>query len=230
MIEETSSVTFQAGENLPESASTGEQKQESATQETYITREEAKAMADAAAETALRKAQSLFDKGRDGILKRVQADLQALEKGFDLQTKAGVPVTPEQRDAAKQKVIAAALTEAEPELPQKSETVQPSGTAPNPEAGPDPITAEAWAMMKAADVTIEDTDPEMKLVDQSGTSALKFLRSIEVAIEAKKARLATPVEARIPGPASGAAVQPASPYAGMTPYELFAKAYSKQRR
>jgi len=48
----------------------------------------------------------------------------------------------------------------------------------------------AIAMMEEADCFIEDDDPELKLIDMNTGSSRKFIKSIDVAIEAKQKRLA----------------------------------------
>lgn len=83
---------------------------------------------------------------------------------------------------------------------------QPSETVAQPPAGQqaassetettDPVDAAAFAMMEAAGVMLEDTDPEAQNLDR--TSQKAYLASLAKAIQAKQARVSTSPGARMP--------------------------------
>jgi hypothetical protein len=187
MGEDTKSVAFQGAGQPPVTPSpVAEAVQGNVKVPEYITREEAQRMAQEASEAAFRKAQGLIDKGNAGTLKQVQGKLKALEDMFKLQEKVGMTVTPEQKDKMKNDVLMQAFTETPESTPIPAGN-QPAQVGTQDEAEQDPVTAEAWQMMKDAGITIEDNDPETKTLDQS--SPYKFLKSIDAAIAAKKARI-----------------------------------------
>lgn len=192
-------IAFQGPGQVPAPASPpAEQPQGNASQPEYITRQEAQRMAEDAAEAAFRKAQGLLDKRSDGLLKKVQTDIRNIEQAIDLQKKAGIVITPEQEDKLKQQAYMRALSESE-SAPQPGEGAT-SSASPAPAGAPaaqpaaqveplDPVSAEALNMMQVAGVSIEESDPEYQTIDQN--SPYRFLKSVEAAIVAKKARLAS---------------------------------------
>jgi hypothetical protein len=212
----TQPVAFQAPGQGPENASPqvesqqgapveGEQEQGKATPE-YLTKEEFEARLEAALSDRFKRVQSFVDKSNDTVLKKVQADLQAITTAFDLQRKAGMAVTAEQENAAKQQVLMKALSEGgsvvEKPEPATAAGQPPAQGRPAPaEPAVDPITAEALNMMRTAGVEIEDGDPEIALIKQDSPYA--FLKSIETAIAAKRERLNVPPENLIPGVGGG---------------------------
>jgi hypothetical protein len=170
------------------------QEQAPGKQPEYITREEATRLAQQAAEEAYRKAQGLFDKGRDGILKKVQSDLQALTKSLELQKQAGFQITPDQESALRNQVIQRALSEPEAPAPPQPSSNQPAqaGTqgAEDNGAPHNEYEAAAFALFDSTGILIEQTDPEAAQLDNSSGPA--WLTSVAKAIEAKRTRLASP--------------------------------------
>lgn len=156
-----------------------------------------------AEEKAFRRAQGLVEKTNSGVLKKVQENMAALEKSFKLQADAGFPVAPEQAERLKAQVLQQAFTEPEPAPPPAPAQAADAGPqrAPGaPEAADlDPVNAEALSMMRLAGVTIEDSDPEAKLIDQASPYA--FLKSVDKAIEAKRTRLGTAQQSTPAAPA-----------------------------
>lgn len=205
-------VVGQGQGQAPEAAPTEQAQGTTTEQSEFVTRAEAQRVADAAAEAALRKAQSMFDRGRDGILKKVQSDLATIAETIERQRAIGVEVTPEQEEAMKSRVLARALDE-----PVATDAASPAKTAPQPEAAQetlDPVSAEALGMMQAAGVTIEDDDPEFGQIVQ--TSPYAFLKSVEAAIAAKQERLALPPAGRVAGVPGAAGVASSNPIANIT--------------
>lgn len=150
-----------------------------------------------AEEKAFRRAQGLVEKTNSGVLKKVQENMAALEKSFKLQADAGFPVAPEQAERLKAQVLQQAFTEPEPAPPPAPAPAAQPGA---PEAADlDPVNAEALSMMRLAGVTIEDSDPEAKLIDQASPYA--FLKSVDKAIEAKRTRLGTAQQSTPAAPA-----------------------------
>lgn len=144
----------------------------------------------AANELTEARVQSIVESAIEGMLRKVQSNNAKFENRIkDEVTKriadlsaAGVEVTPDQ---AKQleKVVRAR------EEPQPTE-IKPA--AATPQAQPDgetvdPVTQAGYELMETLGVDLEDGDPEARLIDHS--SSLKYLKSLETALEEKKARL-----------------------------------------
>ncbi len=82
------------------------------------------------------------------------------------------------------------IADAYSQEPPPTNTEPPAEPKPgNQNVAADPITAEAWRLMQAAGIIINDDDPEAEKLDQS--SGYAFLRSIEAAIETKRQRIPT---------------------------------------
>lgn len=201
------------------------QEPSSAPQPKFITLEEAQKLANQAAldaeERAFRRAQGLVSKADNRITEKVKQDLAALQSMITLQKSAGIEVTPMQEAQLRNQIIANAYSQGE--LPP---TNTEQATKPKPveqEVAADPITAEAWRLMQAAGIIINDGDPEAEKLDQS--SGYAFLRSIEAAIESKRQRIAsTPMQApgRTPTGAGATGAHQANPIQDITdPAELF---------
>ncbi len=166
------------------------QEPSSAPQPKFITLEEAQKLANQAAleaeERAFRRAQGLVSKADNRITEKVQAKLNALTETINMQKSAGIEITPMQEAALRNKVIADAYSQ-EPPPTNAEPPAEPNPGDQNVAA--DPITAEAWRLMQAAGIIINDDDPEAEKLDQS--SGYAFLRSIEAAIETKRQRIAS---------------------------------------
>lgn len=134
----------------------------------------------AAVEEAFRRAQGYYEKGQVKVQERMR-QMEATLKA------AGVTVDDQTRDRMKQAI--AAEVSKEPETPPAGTPTgsQQAGQPEKPPENLDPISTEAYAMQRQAGVFIEDNDPELSMIEQ--TSPYAFLRSIERAIEAKKARI-----------------------------------------
>lgn len=164
-------VMDQASGQTPGAVSSGEQAQGSGD---FITREEFV--------KELRKAQSQFDKAATSISTKVKAKLDQVEATLKY---AGQEVTPEMRQALRQRIVEDALFEAD--QPSSPASANQPAQADRGDVGE--INAAAFAMMKEAGIHIDENDPEAQSLDQ--TNAYKFFKSLEVAIEAKKQRLAS---------------------------------------
>ena len=202
------------------------QEPSSAPQPKFITLEQAQALANQAAldaeERAFRRAQGLVSKADNRITEKVKQDLAALQGMITLQKSAGIEVTPMQEAQLRNQIIANAYSQGEPPLTHTEQPAEPKPEAPSSEAA-DPITAEAWRLMQAAGIIINDNDPETEKLDQS--SGYAFLRSIEAAIEAKRQRItSTSMQApgRTPTGAGATGAYQANPIQDITdPAELF---------
>lgn len=231
MTEQTQPVAFQGPGQAPEipSPQPVEGEQGKATPE-YVTKEEAQRLAKEAAAEALRQAQSLFDKGNDRTMKKVQADLQNLSKSLDLQRKAGIEVSPEQEETLRQRVISQVLSAPDqPESPPATQAAQAQAPA-KPAEELDPINAEARKMEAAAGVVVAEDDPEFKtiIVNRSG---YEFLKSVEAAIAAKKERLGMPPENAIPNLGGGTNNADPNPIKNITnPDKLIKMGYEQRKR
>lgn len=183
--DQTKAVEFSQGGQPGGEASPPEP--QSAAQPKYLTMEEAQHLAQEAEERAFRRAQGLYDKRSEGIEKRVQTALEGLGNTLTALKANGLEITPEVEARLRAGELERALT-APSASPPSTEPgpAQDPGQEPDEEPG-DPITAEAWTMMREAGVTIEPGDPEAKTLDNS--SGYRFLKSVEAAIEAKRARL-----------------------------------------
>ncbi len=155
----------------------------------FLTRTEAETLFKNLENKFVSRTQGLLDSMSSSVQKRVQVDLQALQKVLEAQKVAGVEISPEQENALKQQTVMSVLTE-EPEAPAEPEpqTIPPEQGQPGEQKGaPDPITQAAWSMMEERKVEILDEDPEAKTLDTS--SPYKFLLSLDKAITAKETRL-----------------------------------------
>jgi len=207
-------------------------------QQEFLTRTEAETLFKNLEDKFVSRTQGLLDSMSNSVQKRVQADLQSLQKVLETQKAAGVEITPEQENALKQQTVMSVLTE-EPEAPAESEpqTISPEQGQPGEQKGaPDPITQAAWSMMEERKVEILDEDPEAKTLDTS--SPYKFLLSLDKAITAKETRLQKeppPEEeqttgspqGRIPGAGAGGATGSLLPD-GTPPMERLNSYYKKK--
>ena len=162
----------------------------------YITQEELTRLLQDTENKAFQRAQSLYDKGQG----RVQAELKRVNDSIEQMRKHGVDVPPEKVKAMQDEAVRTALIEAPPEEPKIAPQSKTSA-----DAAPDPVTAEAWRMMKEAGVVLDESDPEMGKLDQEH-GPYKFLQSVEAAIADKQRRLLSQTkspEARLPGITGG---------------------------
>lgn len=189
----------QAGE--PGAASQAEPNAQQPGGAKFVTFEEAQRMATEAAERALRQAQSMTDKSESRIKREITDRMAKIAEATDLLKAAGVEITPEVTERVRQAVVMESLTKGS-DPGQPSAPATPSQAAPNAgsEPNPDEITAQAHRMMSQAGVWIEQGDPEVAQLSQDSPYA--FLHSVELAINAKKARMTARQQAA--GPAPGA--------------------------
>ncbi len=164
---------------------------------------------------------------------------QAVEAKVAQLKQLGITPTPEQTQALTQKVQQdlgqqpAAPTPSLPTPPTPAPTApSPTGQAPAPQSGEavDPVTAEAYAIMKQhgleGEAVISENDPEFALIDQKTQSPYAFLKSVEQAAVAKAVRLQRDPAARSPTLAAGGGA--GNPIANITdPYELLKGALTK---
>jgi len=156
----------------------------------FVTQEEALQIAKQAAAEATRTLQSQFDKGTNTIFNKVQAELAQMKSLIALQRQAGMQIPPEQEQAIQNQIIASAFN-APPEPPPPSSGQPAQAAQPGAEDDGKPSNeweATAYALMEEAGIVIEPTDPEAASLDTK--DGYHWVRSIERAIEAKRARLA----------------------------------------
>lgn len=162
----------------------------------YITQDELSRLLQETENKAFQRAQSLYDKGQG----KVQAELKRVNDSIEQMRKHGIDVPPEKVKAMQDEAVRTALTEAPPE----EHKIAPQSKV-SADAAPDPVTAEAWRMMKEAGVVLDESDPEMSKLDQEH-GPYKFLQSVEAAIADKQRRLLSQTkspEARLPGITGG---------------------------
>jgi len=225
VVEPTSNGTPPGQPQVTPPAQAG-QEPSSASQPKFITLEEAQKLANQAAldaeERAFRRAQGLVSKADNRITEKVKQDLAALQSMITLQKSAGIEVSPQQEAQLRNQIIANAYSQGEQPPPHTEQQEKPNPEAPSSEAA-DPITAEAWRLMQAAGIMINDGDPEVEKLDQS--SGYAFLQSIEAAIETKRQRIAsTSMQApgRTPTGAGATGAHQANPIQDINdPDELF---------
>jgi hypothetical protein len=140
--------------------------------EGYITRAEAEKLR----QDIINEARSYSDKGRvrvENAVKEVTNSVASLRN-------LGQAITPEQEKSLRDAAIQKAMIEPEPVL---------DGSAP--QAGPqEGIDPELLVIQRDAGIELFDGDPELAVLDRSG-GAHKFYKSVEAALSAKKARLAS---------------------------------------
>ena len=164
----------------------------------FITLEDAQRLADQAEERAYRRAQGLVDKADNRIGKQVREAVDKVKSDIALMRNDGVEIS----EQLEQEMVNNATREAYQSPPPESDTVSSDpGDRPT-----DPVTAEAWRMMEAAGISIDDGDPELEMLNQESEYA--FLHSVEQAIAAKKKRLdgagtQTPETTRLPTTVGG---------------------------
>ena len=167
----------QAGQPEPSAAKAQPEKQEGQ-QPTYVTKDELRA----ALEEQKRQLQSQSDKAQD----RIRKEMERL-------TKMGV--TPDQA-----KVRDVVLSEMEQESPPPPQT-----TAKPKAEEADPVVKLAQATLKKMGIeSIDENEPEAKLVNTTTDDPVEFLASVKEAGKAKLLRLQKQQDptARIPGLAS----------------------------
>lgn len=127
-------------------------------------------------------------------IQSMQAKMEErVKKDFERQVKTlyelGIKLTPEQ--AAKlQEDTRRSFAEAEKDGQQSPANPQPAQDSAKQKTEIHPVVATANEIMKAAGVTIDDNDPEIKLVDSKTQDPLEFLQSVRNAANAKAKRLA----------------------------------------
>jgi hypothetical protein len=167
----------------------------------FVTAEEAQRMAQEAGEKAFRRAQSLVDQSTTRLANTINERVEAIKQGMTI---AGQTLTPEQEAQLRQKVAIDAMST----IPQPQDPAsQP------PQAGAEPTNwVDATAGRFAAEVGgIADTDPEVGMVKVNAATPDEYLFSVQQAVAAKKARIASTQQLPPQHPAAGI------PAAGLLP-------------
>lgn len=172
---------------------------EGASQDRTITLAEAQRLIQDAVDRSLRASQSLTDKSEARIRKDIQDRLNQIDQARKTFEAAGVQITPEINEKIRRQVIDDSLLGDGGVLPGQGQPAQggreqPLNVQGSAQAEPqmaaaanDPISQTALTMMQEAGVTVLDTDPEAAALDYSSPRA--FLRTLDQAIEAKRARI-----------------------------------------
>ena len=165
----------QAGQPEPQSEQTNVQQPE------YLTKQEAVNLVNELAAKQFQALQSMQAKQENRVKDEVEKRLQVL-------TAAGLTPTPEQaariQDATRQQFA---------EMDEANTAIANQGDAQAPmmqQQAIHPVIATANEIMRKAGVTINDNDPELKLIDQNTDDELTFLNSVQSAVIAKAKRLA----------------------------------------
>lgn len=157
----------------------------------YITMEQAQALITQAREETIRQAQSLTDKAESRIQKTVAERFKSVEDAYKILNN-GQDMPAEQKEAARQKVIAQVLSE-------QPSNQQPGGQGGQPGANGQQMDPDMQAELEYTDrfttdlyeeygLSLEEEDPEVKNLNFSSPGA--FRKSLRPALEAKKVRLA----------------------------------------
>lgn len=126
--------------------------------------------------------QSMQAKMEDRVKKEFERQLKSLSE-------VGIKLTPEQ--AAKlQDDTRRSFAESEKEGQHSTANPAPAQDVAKQNTEIHPVVATANEIMRAAGVTIDDNDPEIKLVDNTTKDPLEFLQSVRNAANAKAKRLA----------------------------------------
>jgi len=148
---------------------------------------------------AFRAAQSDQAKREKAILLQVTAQVNNL-RGI------GVELNDAQVQAMKQQALESQGEEEGTPAPGQAQTPQSlSRGATTPAAAPDPVAdlvnAQVADLYQESGVTIEQDDPEASTLDM--TNPVLFMKTLRNAVEAKKIRLETSPQARIPAVGRG---------------------------
>lgn len=138
-----------------------------------------------------RSLQSSTDKSIAAVKREVANQIKQIEQAY---ASAGIEITDEAKAKIKQKAIENVLLspDDEKQSPAPSTENAPGQARPaETQERMDPVTAEAHSYLQAAGVSIDESDPEYKLIEQ--TSPGKFLRSVQAAINAKRERIGEPL-------------------------------------
>jgi hypothetical protein len=173
---------------------------------------------------AYRQTQSFVDKSN----KKVQEELQRVNRDIDTLRKAGVQITPAQ-EAALQREAVASLP------PDVSGEPSPDGVGQTPPEGAPQLTPLQQAVTNMAaemhneyGFGFEENDPEVQSVVRDGTE-LEYINSYRQALEAKRQRIGgqpqEPTPPRAPNLGTGSAV--ANPIANQSGAQLWNTARKK---
>lgn len=179
----------------------------------YVTLEDAQKLVTEAVKAAKAEMMSYSDKGREKVSKAVQE----VQTAIATLRSQGQAISPE--DEAKMIQNASVKAIAQPETPP------PAQAAPEPKQAQqtdDPILMQAQQILSEIGVQFAEGDPEIAAIKTDGT-AWQYLKSIEAAALAKKARLNPTAGTPAPAVPSGAGRVPAQqgtkPPANLTPDE-----------
>lgn len=182
-MQDQTKATF---EQKPGQASDPNQEQGKEVQPEYLTRTEVANLLKEQEDRFVERTKGLLNSISDKTQNKVQAALKEYQRAVEAQKAAGIEISPEQDRATKQQIIMEALA-SEEAAPLEPGTQTPGNAQTGNEPEADPITQEAWRMMEERGVTIQENDPEYRILDMS--SPYKFLLSVDKAITAKATRL-----------------------------------------
>jgi len=181
----------------------------------FVTTDEAQRMADAAAEKAIRKAQSFVETSRKQTAKLVDERMTAIKDAYQM---TGQSLSPEQEKVIRNQVSVETIAAAPPSQPSADQEtfIGLEGT--------DLINARAASLVEAVGGILPE-DPEVNMVKVNAPDPFDYILSVKAAADAKQARLA--IQLRQSSPAAGippAGVMPGgNPQSNKSPIELISE-------
>lgn len=139
-----------------------------------LTEEKVRSIVESSLSAALRKVQSDSAKQETRIKKEVERRIEEMKA-------VGITTTPEQ-----EKQLENVVRQRENPQPTEETSAPPPRTDSDGE-NVDPVTAAGYEMMDQYGVDLEADDPESKMLDH--TTPLKYLKSLEAALQKKAARV-----------------------------------------
>lgn len=132
-----------------------------------------------------RETQSLVDKNVSRVDRRVEAATRKAEETPETLKAAGMQVSPQQEQQIRTTAVNQALLTSE----KPSEQGMPSPAQGQAGQQAHPVDMAADAILQAHGVSLDQNDPEVKLIDGNTTDPNVYLASITKAAAAKKARI-----------------------------------------
>lgn len=179
----------------------------------FVTTDEAQRMADAAAEKAIRKAQSFVETSRKQTAKLVDDRMAAIKDAYQM---TGQNLSPEQEKVIRNQVAIETVAAAP--------TSQPSADQPDGLEGTDLINARAASLVESVGGILPE-DPEVNMVKVNAPDPIDYILSVKAAADAKQARLA--IQLRQSSPVAGmppaGVMSSGNPQSNKSPIELISE-------
>jgi len=174
-----------------------------------ITRQELLDLMSQQQQEISRMVQSRTDASESRIQKRIREQMEATKNAQQLLQQAGVQIDPSAMQRVADQIIRDAYIQPEP--------AQPSAPAAQPvqqEVAPEVMAANTMAeyLESKYGIGLDVNDPEAAALNNPGLSPQQWIGAYEQALTAKKARLNTPPEARVPSMGQGQSTNLAADY------------------